>query len=90
MGTARSNLSLSFLTMSPEHKAGHRSHDVQTAQAPRQPTAGGLVRARAVLMAAWQLEGEGDLTNLRPVTGSAAPVSAWQLREHLRAGAYGS
>ncbi|WP_295817414.1 phosphotransferase [uncultured Deinococcus sp.] len=48
-----------------------------------------LIRARAVLMAAWQLEGERDPAALRPVSGSAAPVSAWQLREHLRSGVYG-
>ena len=72
----------------PELLRGYREH--MPLEFRWEEAVPGLVRARAVLMAAWQLEGEGDPTNLRPVSGSAAPVSAWQLREHLRAGAYGS
>lgn len=45
-----------------------------------------LLMARAVLMAAWSLE---DGEEFRPVSGSGAPVSLWQLREHLRKGEYG-
>jgi len=47
-----------------------------------------LLGARAALMAAWNISGGADLTDLHPVSGTLAPVSLWQLREHLRNGEY--
>ncbi len=47
-----------------------------------------LLQARAALMAAWNISGGADLTDVRPVSGTLAPVSLWQLREHLSNGEY--
>ena len=44
-----------------------------------------LLRARAALMAAWNLAGGAGL---HPVSGTLAPVSLWQLRENLLSGEY--
>nr|WP_280527640.1 phosphotransferase [Deinococcus humi] len=47
-----------------------------------------LLRARAALMAAWNISESTDLTQLRPVSGTLAPVSLWQLRQNLLSSEY--
>ncbi|SMB96896.1 phosphotransferase enzyme family protein [Deinococcus hopiensis] len=47
-----------------------------------------LLRSRAALMAAWNISGGADLTDVRPISGTLAPVSLWRLREHLLNGEY--
>ena len=47
-----------------------------------------LLRARAALMAAWNLAGGADPGDLHPVSGTLAPVSLWQLRENLLGDGY--
>lgn len=93
-GPLANDLARALLELTPEERrglwpellAGYREHmpldSMWEAALPR------LLCARAVLMAAWHLEGDRDPASLRPESGSAAPVSAWQLRENLRNGMY--
>ncbi|GGO38845.1 phosphotransferase enzyme family protein [Deinococcus humi] len=47
-----------------------------------------LLKARAALMAAWNISGGADPADPRPMSGTLAPVSLWQLRENLVSGEY--
>jgi len=47
-----------------------------------------LLQARVALMAAWNISGGADPLDPRPVSGTLAPVSLWQLRQNLLSGEY--